>query len=465
VHKLTLWLGCFAVFASVLFAWLSPALAQDDGPPKIAVHIEGHKAGQFREAVLEALPEGIEVAEEKEFKRGLAQVGLPGGKMGYAVTSPGQRPKLIKVIRKVVKRQNLAGVVVGRVRAGARGLEMVTLFVDDNDDLAVDEKVSLKGDREAQVAAIEAALGEVFAKLAPEPEPEEEAEPEEEEEEEQQEEEEEEDEEDEPSDFEANRVGSELFSVGLGAEFGGRFFSYNEPCSGTDNPCAGQYQELRPYDVFGVPGLVIEGAIYPAATLDIAVLSDLGIVLQYAHFFGLSSQVDSGDPNVPGPTFGTAWNRFAAGLRYRLRIGDADDHPIVISPDFRFGFQNFTFEADDAAGDAISNEIGSVEYVYLRGGIDARLPIVDVFAVIPSFGFVGPLSSGDSYDRVSGASVLAIDAGLTLAFVIGMGIEARAGFEYTRYFASFSPEPTDPAVAGGATDEFLGLRVGAAYVF
>jgi hypothetical protein len=465
VNIVTRWLGRVLMLVATLLLWPSSAFAQKDGSKRIAVHVEGAQASQFREVVLEAVPDGIEVVDEKEFSIGLRQVGLPGN-MGYAVTSPTQRRQLLRVIRKVIKRQELAGVVVGRVRSGNKGLEMVTLYVDETETLPVDENVSLKGDRAAQVASIEAALGAVFAELAPpEPEPEPEPEPVADEPQADEDDEDDEEEDDEPSDFDPGRVGSELFSIGLGAEFGGRFFAYNEPCSGADNPCAGQYRELRPYDVFGVPGLVIDGEIYPAATTGIAVLSDLGLVLQYAHFFGLSSQVESQDENTPGPTFGTSWNRFAAGLRYRLRIGEPDDNPIVIRPDVRFGFLNFTFEPDDAAAEALVDQIGSVEYLFIRGGIDARLPLGEVFALVPSFGLLGPLSSGDAYDRVSGASVLAIDAGLTFAFVLGLGIEARAGIEYTRYFASFEPDPNDPAVAGGATDQFLGLRVGAAYVF
>ena len=399
------------------------------------------------------VPEGIEVISQNDFSAGLRRAGLRGP-MGYAVTSKTQRSLLLRVIRKAVERTEIAGAIVGRVRAGRKGLELVTMFVDASDELPVDEAIPLQGNDDDQLASIDAALSDVLTALAPpppEPEPEPLDEPEAEPEPEQ---------EPEQSDFKPNRPGSELFAIDLGAEFGGRFFSYNEPCSGPDNPCPGTYRTLRPYDVFGVPAVRVAGVVYPAAPLDITVLSDLGVSLQYTHYFGLKSQTENGDA-----TFGTSWNRFAAGLRYRLRIGDADDHPVVISPDVRFGFVNFTFEPQDAGANAIVDEIGTVEYLFIRGGVDARLPLGEIVAMMPSIGIVGPLSTGAAYDRVSGASVLGMDAGLMVALVLGLGIETRAGIEYTRFFASFDPQPTDQFVAGGATDEYLSLRVAGAYVF
>ena len=459
VQKLSLW-----VIAATLLVAMVPELAyaQDDAPT-IAVHVEGVQAKKFREVVIDTVPEGVEVLPEAKFRSGLQRAGLPGGKMGYAVTSPNQRRLLLRVIKKSIQSNKVDGAVIGRARMGPKGIEMVTLFVDPEGEVTIDEKVSLKGKESDQKAAITAALAEVYASLAPavdDPEPEDD-DPFEEEDEEEEEEEEEEEDDDEESDFKPNRVGSELFSIGLSAEFGGRFFSYNEPCSGPDNPCAGTYRTLRPFDIFGAPGLHVSGEIFPVAPWDVTFISDLGITLSYAHFFGVEAQTESNAEEL----FAVSWNRFTAGLRYRLRIGDKDDYPVTINPEIRFGFLNFTFEADGAAAQAIMDEVGTVEYTFIRGGLDVRLPLGEVFALMPSVGFGGPLSSGESFDRVNGASVLAFDAGLMFAFVLGLGIETRAGVEYTRYFASFDPQPTDEFVAGGATDQYLGLRVGAAYVF
>ncbi|MBW2456502.1 MAG: hypothetical protein JRI68_18435 [Deltaproteobacteria bacterium] len=130
------------------------------------------------------------------------------------------------------------------------------------------------------------------------------------------EEEEEEEEDDEPFDFDAHQVGSELFSLEVGAEFGGRSFAYSDPV--TDN--------LRPYDVFGVPAILLGGELYPGATTGITGLQDVGVSLSYMHAIGLSSQTADGRF-----LFGTSWNRFHVGLRYRLRFGERDDNPVVLN--------------------------------------------------------------------------------------------------------------------------------------
>ncbi|MEQ9318917.1 MAG: hypothetical protein RIF41_07135, partial [Polyangiaceae bacterium] len=264
------------------------------------------------------------------------------------------------------------------------------------------------------------------------------------------EEEEEEDDDDDDADFEPNRPGSELFSLGVGVEFGGRFFDYNDAV----------FDNLRPYDVFGVPGLHVMGEVYPLAPWDIVVASDIGLTVSFMQAFGLSSQTD--DESLQ---FSNNYNRFTAGLRYRFRIGEKDDHPFVIGIDGKFGFLNFSFDPENEASIENADEVGTVSYLFIRPGLDARLPIADWFALMPAFGYVAPLSKGEAYDRVNGASVHGLDMELMLAFVVGLGFEVRTGVEYMRYFASFDPQVGDTFVAGGALDQYLMLRAGAAYVF
>ena len=434
---------------------LHPAHAQDKGGNKIAIHIEGAKAATYAERVRDAVPEGLEVIDDGDFTRSLAQSGLPGGKMGYAVTSPTQRRLVLKITRRAIDKAGVAAAVIGRVRASKKGgLEAVLLVVDKSDTLLADETVALKGSADEQIASIAEAIVPALAPLAPEvEEEEEEAEEEQEEEEEEdkdEEEEEEEDDDDDDADFEPNRPGSELFSLGVGVEFGGRFFDYNDAV----------FDNLRPYDVFGVPGLHVMGEVYPLAPFDIIVASDIGLTVSFMQAFGLSSQTD--DESLQ---FSNNYNRFTAGLRYRFRIGDKDDHPFVIGIEGKFGFLNFSFDPENEASVENDDEVADVSYLFIRPGIDARLPIVDWFALMPAFGYVAPLKKGDAYDRVNGASVHGLDMELMLAFVIGLGFEARTGVGYTRYFASFDPQVGDTFVAGGALDQYLMLRAGAAYVF
>ena len=420
-----------------------------DGEAVIAVKIEGPQARTFRGMIAEMVPEGVEVQEEGLFRQALAQSGLPGGKMGFAIVNQRMRPKLLEIVQKAIDRQELTGAIIGRVKPGRAGPELVLIYMDAGGDLIVEDAAPLKGGRDSQAGAIEEVLTPAFEALQPE---EEEEEPEEEEPEEDEgdEEEEEEEDDDEPSDFEAHQVGSELFSLEAGLEFGGRSFSYSDPIT----------LNLRPYDVFGVPGVTVGGEIYPGATTGITGLQDVGVSLSYMHALGLSSQTADGRY-----LFGTSWNRFHVGLRYRLRFGDRDDNPVVLNFDGRFGFLNFSFEAEDENSAAIENEIGTVGYNVLRIGVDGRLPIGSIFAFVPKFGYVGPLQGGEVYDRFRDPTYGAVDMGLAFALVLGAGFETRAGIDYLRIFSSFAPEPGDPYVAGGALDEYVSIKVALGYVY
>ncbi|MBW2456501.1 MAG: hypothetical protein JRI68_18430 [Deltaproteobacteria bacterium] len=97
--------------------------------------------------------------------------------------------------------------------------------------------------------------------------------------------------------------------------------------------------------------------------------------------------------------------------------------------------------------------------------MDARLPIGSIFAFIPKFGYVGPLSGGDVYDRFTEASLGAVDMGLAFALVLGAGFETHAGLDYLRVFSSFEPAVGDDYIAGGALDEFVSIKVALGYVY
>ena len=49
--------------------------------------------------------------------------------------------------------------------------------------------------------------------------------------------------------------------------------------------------------------------------------------------------------------------------------------------------------------------------------------------------------------------------------MIVSGLEGRIVFDYERYFYAFQPIPGDAYVAGGALDQFFGVRLAVAYIF
>jgi hypothetical protein len=474
------------VCALAMLALPGVARAQAKGAKKdnaIAVIVEGDDAKKHRDLVVAVVPEGLEVIGDSDFKIALRRAGLPG-QMGFALTSPTQRPGLVRIIRRAVKSSGVRGAVVARVKKAIAGRRDMTLvFVDESDDLKLDEKLVLKGPDEADRTAIEEVLGPVLASIAPpppepQPEPTPTPEPGEGDTGVDDEEEEEEDDGGGGGEFEPNTPGAELFSIAVGVEFAGRFFDYSQNDFNSRN--------TRPYSVCCAPGILVGAEVYPAATTGIPVLRDVGLTFSYMHAFGVSSQTEANaeDPNAQIFSFDTFWNRLTAGLRVRFRMVDDPKRPWIIAVSGNFGFQNFEFEAVDDPSSAILDEIGTVNYLTVRPAIDARLPVVEWLALMPSFGFIVPLSSGDECDPVSGtvagtpdpcnghfynrfrdASAYGIDLGLAFAFVLPLGFEARGGVEYARYFSSFDPVPGDAYVAGGALDQFLSLRLGAAYLY
>ena len=86
-------------------------------------------------------------------------------------------------------------------------------------------------------------------------------------------------------------------------------------------------------------------------------------------------------------------------------------------------------------------------------------------AILAGFDFFIPLSSGAVYDAFTDASVLGFALGGGVAIPITSGVEARVQLDYARFFSSFTPVPGDAFVAGGALDQYLGIRLGAAYAY
>jgi hypothetical protein len=76
-----------------------------------------------------------------------------------------------------------------------------------------------------------------------------------------------------------------------------------------------------------------------------------------------------------------------------------------------------------------------------------------------------PLAAGALLERFRDGSVGGMDLSVGVALPIKAGFEARLGFNYTRYFYSFYPNPGDPYIAGGALDEYIGFEIGAAHVY
>jgi hypothetical protein len=244
-------------------------------------------------------------------------------------------------------------------------------------------------------------------------------------------------------------IGSAFFVGELGFELAGRWFTYSDGIS----------QNLRPYSVFGAPTLAVAAEVYPLAGTGTPVASDLGITLAYARAFALQSATEGGEP------IGTTYQRFGAGLRVRRVIDQLTleglGAPVV---GLSGGLRLITFSYDAPKG--LAAEVPDVSYTLLRVGVDGRVPLGAVAALV-MFDYLAPLSAGTIYDRFRDPSVAGIGLGAGVAVPVPAlpGLEARLLVEYTRFFSAFSPELGDVYVAGGALDELLGIRLSGAYVY
>lgn len=442
--RILLGLSAATAATASMLAMTPVAHAAPTESKSIAVYIEGPNAGAIREDILSFVPETLEVVSVEEFRKALRKAGQTKP-VGDALVMKNQRKRVVGRIREAAKAAKVEGVIFGVSRTNKKKKKEVhIIYVDPNtDDLAVNEAVPLTGSREERKQALDALLGPTLAQVAPPP-PEPEEEPSSEGDGEGKGDGEgESDDGDKESDDggkrEPHAIGSSLFSVELGVEFAGRWFSYSDPVT----------LNLRPYDVFGQPMVSIAGEVYPLASTDIPVLKGLGITAGFARAIGLNSAEEGGDP------MSTTYQRINLGLRERLALGESSVLGI------NAGLRLLTFEID-AEGE-FARTVPNVSYTLLRFGVDTRLPVGPVGLALGA-DYLLPLSSGEVYERFEGTSVAGIGAMAGVMFPITGGFEARLLVEYARFFSSFDPPLGAAYVAGGALDQYLGVRLAGAYI-
>ncbi|WP_437550024.1 hypothetical protein WME97_05640 [Sorangium sp. So ce367] len=235
-------------------------------------------------------------------------------------------------------------------------------------------------------------------------------------------------------------AGTALFSAGVDLEIAGRTLSYSDLLS--DN--------LRTYEVLGVPMPSLRGELYPFARSAVPVLRDLGVELSYARALGLDSE------GAGGAGVSTSWSRLHAGLRGRYRLA-GQDGPVL----FASGGLRWTDFDIESTGDP-SRDAASVSYVALRVGVDGRLPVGPV-ALEAGGGVQAPLSMGALASHFRAPSAGGVDLRVAVAAPFAPGLEARAGASYARFFYDFDSEPEDTYIAGGALDQLFSVHLGVAY--
>lgn len=428
-----------AALSLVVVVWPDPARAA--GEKAVAVLIEGGDSDAVEAEIQKQLPSELRVIDEKTFAEALRKAGH-SGQIGNAISVKGAlRDKIFARAVKAIETTGADAAILGRVRIGKLGKEVWLVWLAADGDVKVDEGVSLRGSADDQRQAIRAAIEAPANALVPPKEtpqipastsndaPESTPGPD-------------------PASTDTKKRwryhATELFELGVHFELGGRHTEFTDPVT----------QNIRPYDVLGVPMIAVSGAVYPAARTSIPVLKDLGITGRFAYALGLTSSTKSGKEGID-----TSWLRFRAGLKWRIVPGTEKGPVLGLTGDF--GMDAFSF--GDAG--ALAGSVPAVEYTYLRAGGEVRLPLGSLFAFEIGGGYRGLLGVGEMGQRFSKGSALAFDAFAGFAAVCPAGFEIRLSGDYTRVFYAFQPTPGDAYVAGGAVDEMLGARLGLVYLY
>ena len=401
------------------------------------MHVEGNFASDTRDDILSVLPDHIEIADAADFSGALKKVGL-GKPMGSAMTQAKPRSSLLPRLRKAAKGAAVDGVIVGVVqRFAGKWRVYVVWFTPEGDELLVDEAVSREGSEADRRSSLKSALSSAAEQFSPKPKesPKNEGKPQD-----KPEQKEEDDDQDKPKRV-RHEAGSSLFSVEVGVEVAGRKFEFSDGLS----------SNLRSYEVFGAPVVFAAAEVYPAAFTTVPVLRDLGLTVSYARAVGLQSATADGTP------VGTVYQRLSAGLRVRIPFSRPKGPVLGLSGQYYWQ----TFHVDEPA--ELVGQVPNVDYQAIRAGVDARFPLGRA-AILAGFDWIEPLSAGPVYDRFTGVGVHGLGAKLGLVVGIASGFELRFAAEYNRFFSDFDPVLGDAYVAGGALDQYLGLRLSAAYV-
>jgi hypothetical protein len=163
----------------------------------------------------------------------------------------------------------------------------------------------------------------------------------------------------------------------------------------------------------------------------------------------------NGSRTSDGQTFGTSASEGFLGASYRRRFGT-----IAASAALSYGQQSFAVDDDELMAELIPD----VSYSFVRLAVNGSRPITKRWTANASAGYRKLLGTGDLEDaewfpRSTGSGVEAaagVEVGLTKR------IRGYARLDVRRYFFALNPEPGDPFVAGGMTDDYFGAAVGAA---
>lgn len=211
---------------------------------------------------------------------------------------------------------------------------------------------------------------------------------------------------------------------------------------------------LRRYDLNVYPQAAVGAEFYPLALVRDDLLSGLGVEFGVAFAPWLQSRLASITDSFPTSTM-----RIDAGLRFN--IVPIKSFPLAITPYVGVRTQSFVVSplADGRRIDGLPN----IAFVGLRAGLAIDLPVVPKWLnIFGRFGIVPVFSSGEIISPAffPNGSAFGLEANAGVGVHIVPVLQVRASFEFARYGLTFNAQPTDTYVAAGASDTYLGGKIG-----
>ena len=223
--------------------------------------------------------------------------------------------------------------------------------------------------------------------------------------------------------------------LGFGSPY--RNLAYSNPIT----PSLGDYQ------LGGAPMFDLNLAFHPAKTFTDGWASWIGIEFK--------GQLALATPTIDrdGNEFKSTYNSYHFGLRARLPVGQH-----YIAAFSGYGMNRFEVTSEERG---VRVPTPSVDYRMIRSGAGAEFELSDTFMLGADAAWLHILSVGDIGTWFPRSTAGGIEATLFATYALIPGVYARASASYQRTFFDFNPRPSDKYAAGGATDQYLAMSVGA----
>ncbi|MBA3465374.1 MAG: hypothetical protein H0T46_35915 [Deltaproteobacteria bacterium] len=162
----------------------------------------------------------------------------------------------------------------------------------------------------------------------------------------------------------------------------------------------------------------------------------------------------NGSRTSDGTEYSTSSSEWSIGAGFDVRIGAASVGVVAAFGEHRFAL------GDDPAMELVPD----VAYRYVRGGLVVTAPLAARWDLTFTAGWrqllgLGGMTDASWFPRATGAG---IDGSAGIAFHVTPWLDVQARVDLRRYFFAMNPEPGDPWIAGGATDQYFGGALGLA---